>query len=127
MDDSEAMHLEPRKQLGNQGEALAYDFLRQKGYKLVQRNFSCKTGEIDLIMQKGQELVFVEVRSKCSSRYGQPAETVNRSKQEKLRKTAQAYLYRHPELAQYYCRFDVIAILWEKGLANIEWIADAFQ
>ena len=56
---------------------------------MVQSNFHSKWGEIDLIMRKGQELLFVEVRSKSNFRYGQPAETVNDMKQEKIRKTAQ--------------------------------------
>ncbi len=119
--------MEQRKQLGKDSEQLARKFLERQGYRLVQSNFHSKWGEIDLIMRKGQELLFVEVRSKSNFRYGQPAETVNDTKQEKIRKTAQLYLYQHQEFGQCDCRFDVIAIAWQNGLAKIEWLADAFQ
>lgn len=119
--------MEQRKQLGNDSERLARKFLERQGYRLVQSNFRSKWGEIDLIMRKGQELIFVEVRSKSTFRYGQPTETINDSKQGKIRKTAQLYLYQHQELEQCYCRFDVIAIAWQNGFSKIEWLADAFQ
>ncbi len=119
--------MEQRKQLGKDSEQLACKFLERQGYRLVQRNFHSKWGEIDLIMRKGQELVFVEVRSKSNRDYGQPAETVDKNKQEKIRKTAQLYLYQHQEMKQCYCRFDVIGVVWQNGLAQIEWLADAFQ
>lgn len=119
--------MEQRKQLGNDSESLAGRFLMQKGYQIVETNFSCKRGEIDLIARKDDLLVFVEVRSKTSAQYGQPLETVNRKKQEKIRKAAEYYLYVHPELAGLYCRFDVISILWQNGKVRLNWIADAFQ
>lgn len=119
--------MEQRKQLGNDSESLAGRFLVQKGYKIVESNFSCKRGEIDLIVRKENFLVFVEVRSKTSVQYGQPLETVNAKKQEKIRKTAEYYLYVHPELAELYCRFDVISVLWQNGKVRLNWIADAFQ
>lgn len=119
--------MEQRKQLGNDSESLAGRFLMQKGYKIVESNFSCKRGEIDLIVRNDDLLVFVEVRSKTSAQYGQPMETVNRKKQEKIHKAAEYYLYIHPELAGLYCRFDVISILWKDGKVRLNWIADAFQ
>lgn len=119
--------MEIRKQLGNNSEEIARSYLEAQGYRLVTHNFTCKTGEIDLIMQKDDMLVFVEVRSRSSRRYGEPSETVNQKKQEKLRKAAVYYLYRNPQLARCYCRFDVISIVWQNGAAQIEWIADAFQ
>lgn len=119
--------MEQRRQLGNDSENLAGRFLEQKGYEFVENNFSCKRGEIDLIVRKENLLVFVEVRSKSSAQYGQPLETVNCKKQEKIHKAAEYYLYLHPELAELYCRFDVISILWQEGKARLNWIADAFQ
>ncbi len=119
--------MEKRKQLGNDSEAIARHYLEQRGYQLVQSNFQCKSGEIDLIMQNEKMLVFVEVRSRSSSVYGAPAETVDYSKQNKIRKTAAYYLYRNPRFTEHYCRFDVVSILWEKGQANIQWFQDAFQ
>lgn len=116
-----------RKQLGNDSEDFALQYLLERGYRLMQRNFQCKSGEIDLIMQKEDILVFVEVRSRSNEQYGMPAETVNRKKQDKIRKTANYYLYRNRFLEKYYCRFDVISIVWKDGTAQIEWIPDAFQ
>ena len=119
--------MELRKQMGNTSEDIALDYLQEQGYRLIQRNFTCKAGEIDLIMQKDDILVFVEVRSRTGTQYGEPSESVNRKKQDKIRKTAQYYLYCNPYLDKYYCRFDVISIVWQDGKAKVEWIADAFM
>ena len=119
--------MEQRKQLGNNSEAIARQYLEKQGYTLVQQNFRCRSGEIDLIMRQDKQLVFVEVRSRSSQRYGTPAETVTASKQEKLRRTAAYFLYRNPQLAQCYCRFDVVSIVWQNGTPQVAWIADAFQ
>lgn len=119
--------MEPRKQMGNTSEDIALAYLQEQGYQLVVRNFRCKTGEIDLILKKEQYLVFVEVRSRTGRDYGEPSESVNRKKQDKVRKTAQYYLYCNPQFASYYCRFDVISIVWEQGIQNLEWIKDAFM
>lgn len=120
-----------RRQLGRDGETLARHYLERRGYRLVEANFSCRWGELDLIMQKGDTLVFVEVRGRSSDRCGAPQETVDYRKQEKLRLTAEVYLCRHPELARCYCRFDVVALLWQGGdtakRAEVQWYPDAFQ
>lgn len=119
--------MEFRKQLGNDSETIAQQYLEQRGYMLIQANFRCKTGEVDLIMQKENLLVFVEVRSKSSSRYGEPLETVDKTKQDKIRKAAGYYLYTHPKMAEHYCRFDVVSVLWQNDRPQITWLADAFQ
>lgn len=119
--------MEFRKQLGNDSETIAQQYLEQRGYMLIQANFRCKTGEVDLIMQKENLLVFVEVRSKSSSRYGEPLETVDYTKQKKIKKASAYFLYIHPQLAHCYCRYDVVSVLWKNGCADITWIADAFQ
>ena len=66
-------------------------------------------------------------RSKTNQKYGLPLETVTYKKQEKLRKTAEYYLHLHPELAELYCRFDVVSVVWQGEKASVQWIADAFQ
>lgn len=119
--------MEIRKQLGNDSEEIALQYLYTQGYRLIQRNFQCKSGEIDLIMQKEDVLVFVEVRSRSSDQYGEPSETVNRKKQDKIRKTATYYLYQNRSFEQCYCRFDVISILWNHAVPQMEWIPDAFR
>lgn len=119
--------MEPRKQMGNTSEDIALDYLIQHGYRLITRNYRCKAGEIDLILQKDDILVFAEVRSRTGTQYGEPSESVNRKKQDKIRKTAKYYLYCNPYLEKYYCRFDVLSIVWQDGKATVEWIPDAFM
>jgi putative endonuclease len=104
---------------------MALHYLEAQGLTLVTRNFRCRTGELDLIMREGEYLVFVEVRSRRYIRYGTPAESVTRPKQQKLLRAAAFYLQgRHLDLP---CRFDVVAILRPGGEPHIEWIRDAFQ
>ena len=118
--------MEPRKQLGNTSEALALKHYQKHGYRLIEQNFTCKAGEIDLIVQKDDILVFVEVRSRTGTQYGEPSESVNRKKQDKIKKSAKYYLYCNRFLERYYCRFDVVSIVWNAGSATVEWIPDAF-
>jgi putative endonuclease len=107
---------------GNAAEELACIFLQQKGLKLVERNFRCAYGEIDLIMQDVKTLVFIEVRLRSSADFGGAAMSINQTKQQKLKRTAALYLQTHGDSA---CRFD--AILMSKVDINaLEWIQDAF-
>lgn len=107
---------------GNAAETLAAVFLQQKGLKLVEKNFRCQYGEIDLIMQDAGTLVFIEVRLRSNTDYGGAAMSINPAKQQKLRRAAERYLQMHGDSA---CRFD--AILMSKiDMSTIEWIQDAF-
>ena len=81
-----------RREVGSRGERLAVDFLKGLGYKIVQMNFRCRQGEIDIIAQQGECLVFVEVRTKRSCDFGTPEESVTSSKREKLISLANIYL-----------------------------------
>jgi putative endonuclease len=110
---------------GAAAEDLALRYLEAQGLTLVMRNFRCRTGELDLIMRDGGSLVFVEVRSRRYIRYGTPAESVTRAKQQKLLRAATFYLQR--QRLDLPCRFDVVAILRPGGEPHIEWIRDAFQ
>lgn len=110
---------------GAAAEDLALRYLEARGLTLVTRNFHCRTGEIDLIMRDGEYLVFVEVRSRRHARYGAPAESVTRTKQQKLLRAAAFYLQR--QRLNLPCRFDVVAILQPGGEPSMEWIRDAFQ
>lgn len=110
---------------GASAEDLALRYLEARGLTLVMRNFRCRAGELDLIMRDGGQLVFVEVRSRRYVRYGAPAESVTRAKQQKLLRAAAFYLQR--QRLDLPCRFDVVAILRPDGEPQIEWIQDAFQ
>lgn len=109
---------------GAQAEQLACAHLQHAGLTLRARNFRCPQGEIDLVMEDCDTLVFVEVRYRNSARYGSAAESVDPRKQARLRAAAEHYL--HSQHADRACRFDVIAI---QGTAppRIEWLRDAFH
>lgn len=114
------------QQIGHNYEQKAADYLQQQGLTLVTRNFQCKLGEIDLIMRDGDYLVFVEVRYRSASHYGDSRETITYSKQRKLRKTAELYLVQQKLWEKIACRFDVIAIDENKQAYTIDWIKNAF-
>jgi putative endonuclease len=104
---------------GQNGEDDALAYLQRQGLALVDRNFRCKAGEIDLIMRHGETLVFVEVRKRADTRHGGAAASITVAKQRKLLRTAQFYLlrYRMPPA----CRFDVVAIDGQE----LNWIRNA--
>ena len=104
------MKTEKRKE-GDYGEELACRLLQKKGYQLIERNFSCKTGEIDIIASDGKELAFVEVKTRHRTDYGYPCEAVDSRKQSKLVRTAQFYLKTHPWLDVMQPRMDIIEII----------------
>ena len=93
---------------GAAAEARALAFLQQQGLTLVEQNFSCRWGEIDLILRYQETLVFVEVRQRSSARFGGAAASVSAGKQAKLWRTAEVYLQRIRRIPV--CRFDLIAI-----------------
>jgi putative endonuclease len=111
-----------RAALGADKERLAADFLVGHGLRLLEQNYRCRQGELDLVMRDGGELVFVEVRYRACTRFGHPAETVDVFKQRRLTAAAGHYLQRHPSVLP--CRFDVIAVT---GQDRIEWIRNAFD
>lgn len=110
--------------LGLAAEDRALDFLMGHGFTLVARNYRCSRGEIDLIMQQGQGLVFVEVRKRTNGHFGTALESVNRQKQERLLYSAEHYLQANPKLRNWPRRFDIVAIEGEAG--KINWIKNAF-
>jgi len=116
-----------RKQKGQAAEEAAALFLLKQGYKIIQRNFRTRYGEIDIIAQEGEELVFVEVRSLSNSRLFGPADTLNHAKQVRLRRLARIYLSQNCCLDTV-CRFDVVAVIIDRqGRVNsLELIKDAF-
>ena len=117
-----------RKELGAAGEKLARDFLKKKGYKIRDTNFRCREGEIDIVAEKKGCLVFVEVRTKTSSGFGSPEESVTFAKKEKLIASALTYLNNHQNLPESW-RIDFVAVeLDQKGKASrIEVIENAIS
>ena len=101
------------KILGTTGEILAKEYLQKQGYKILKTNFSCKLGEIDIIAQKNDRIIFIEVKARTSAKFGYPREAVTIYKQNKIRQVAMIYL-QQTNNTNSNLRFDVIEILGEK-------------
>lgn len=115
------------KDIGKLGEQLAVKALKKARYKIIERNFNARIGEIDIIAKDKEYLCFVEVRMRKSEDYGSGAETVNIYKQQKIIKAAGAYLLKH-NLTDCPCRFDVVSITGNGGKnSSVELIKDAFE
>lgn len=114
--------------LGKWGERLVAEDLRRRGWKLLETNYRCRMGEIDLIAEKGGYLAFVEVKLRKSDRYGQAKEFVTGEKQRKLRAAAELYLTDHPTALQ--PRFDVAEVYAPQGMntrqPHISYVENAF-
>lgn len=113
-----------KQAIGRKGEKLALQFLRQNGYRIVARNFSCCFGEIDIIARQGKALVFIEVKARSTVNFGLPEESVGAEKIKHLKRAAQFYI-KACACQEEEFRFDVIAIvLQESPLVHL--IKDAF-
>ncbi|MBN8483063.1 MAG: YraN family protein [Xanthomonadales bacterium] len=112
---------------GARFEDLALAHLQRSGLDLVARNFTCRHGEIDLIMRDGPVVVFVEVRYRRESGFGGAVDSVGPCKRKRLIAAASLFLQARPQFARSACRFDVLAIGGEAAHADIEWLRDAFQ
>lgn len=118
-----------KKGLGTKGEDEAAKYLQQLGWRLVERNYRCKIGEIDIVVwEPSGSLVFVEVRSRSGTSHGLPEESVVHKKQNKIRLLANQYLQAHPKYLECPCRIDVIAVTFDliKERIFINHIENAF-
>jgi len=104
-----------RAELGALGERLAAEHLAERGYRIVERNFRCRMGEIDLIARRENELVFTEVKLRKDASHGEAREFVTSSKQRKLLLTAEYYLACRPWAQDLQARFDVIEVYAPQG------------
>lgn len=118
-----------KRRIGDAAEERAARYLRRQKHQILERNFNCRFGEIDLITRDHAGfLVFVEVRYRAESAFASAAESITPMKQNRLRKAAQIYLSRHPNLSEQPCRFDVVAIQQanDSGRIVINWLQNAF-
>jgi putative endonuclease len=122
---SEAMPDE-RQLLGAEGERAAEKFLRRQRYAIVQRNYRCRSGEVDLIALDGSAVVFVEVKTRTQPGFGNPLEAVDRRKQRQIVRAAQHYLAEN-RLHDRDARFDVVGVWWEDGRVQCELVKGAFD
>ncbi len=110
------------KQTGGIGEAIAVNFLKNKGYEIVETNFFSRTGEIDIIALDGHTLVFVEVKMRTSDQFGLPQEAITKFKLTHMKRTALSYLKLKGLLDKVDIRFDCVAILGTKQDHKIDHI-----
>lgn len=121
------IQVQNRKQiLGREGEQIAERYLVEKGYRLVERNYRCPVGEMDLIALDRRVIVFIEVKTRTDDRFGVPLESVHPRKQQKMTKTALFFLSQH-RLHHRDARFDVVGISWMGREPVVEHIQNAFD
>ncbi|MDH5516675.1 MAG: YraN family protein [Gammaproteobacteria bacterium] len=114
-----------KSQQGKLAENIACELLESHQLKLLQKNYHCRYGEIDLVMQDEETLVFVEVRFRKSAQFGGAVESIDQKKQNKIRTTAQHYLQKHN--SKHNARFDVITLSSLEDKNKINWIKYAFE
>ena len=110
---------------GNLGEEIATKFLTEKGYSLLHRNWRFSHWEVDIIVSKENKLHFIEVKTRHTTQYGRPEESIKKDKMQALKNAAEAYLNIHPQWK--YIQFDVVAImLWNDEPREIFLIEDIY-
>ncbi len=120
--------LDFRKKIGFEGEKLAAKYLKRKGYKIIQTNYRCKLGEIDIVAEQNKIIVFVEVRTKHSEKLGLPQYSINTAKRGQISRAALCYI-KEKKIVDQTCRFDVIAITFpsDSKEPKLEHIENAFE
>jgi putative endonuclease len=116
------------KPIGNYGEELAQNYIKNIGFTILDTNYNCKLGEIDIVAKDKNYICFIEVKTRFNKAYGNPSEAITLSKQKTLYKVAQVYIC-HKKIKNYYFRFDVIEVLGNtlNNDYKINLIKDAFQ
>ncbi|MGN6518881.1 MAG: YraN family protein [Dokdonella sp.] len=119
-----------RREAGARYEDFARVHLERAGLALLARNYTCRYGEIDLVMRDAATLVFVEVRYRRgggTSRYGDGADSIGSMKRTRLQRAAAMFLAQHPAFATSACRFDVVSIAGDAPAAELHWLRNAFE
>ncbi len=111
---------------GNKGEEIACQYLKKLGFKILERNYRIRGGEIDIVAKDKDALVFVEVKARHSTLFGSPGEAISAHKQRQISKSAICYLKENNLLKQP-ARFDVVTLLYKEDLPEIDLIKDAFE
>ena len=117
-----------KRKIGDAGEEAAAEYLKKHGYLIAARNFSCRTGEIDIVavLPEKRHISFIEVKTRKNTDYGFPAEFVGREKQRRLRKTAQVFLFANPLYRDYEKSLDIFEVLRINGALYGRHIPNAF-
>lgn len=114
------------KEIGNLGENIATHYLKQKGYIILDRNFESRQGEIDIIALDKKEIVFIEVKTRTSNKFGTPSEAVNKIKQKHMLQTIKYYLYIR-NLSEEFIRIDIIEVYIKDNEYKVNHIKQAFE
>jgi putative endonuclease len=115
-----------RREFGKAGEDLAVRYLRKKGYKILERNYTCPVGEIDIVARDKKTIVFVEVKTRRSMSYGSARLAITPHKQRKISMTALYYLKFNHQMGQG-ARFDVVTVYSTRDMQEIDLIKNAFD
>jgi putative endonuclease len=113
------------KATGDAGEDMAVKLLEDEGFRILQRNYRFERGEIDIVAEDRDELVFVEVKSRHTHLFGTPEDAITPKKESFLKRTAEGYLFQH-NLEDKPCRFDVVAIEWKGEKPEIRHLKKVF-
>ncbi|MBN1381932.1 MAG: YraN family protein [Deltaproteobacteria bacterium] len=115
-----------RAKTGKQGEDIAAAYLKKAGYRIIERNYRCIFGEMDIVARDGNTTVFVEVKSRRSDRFGEPQASVGPAKQKKLSMISMHYL-KNKDLLDRNARFDVVAVKLTPDGHEVKLIPNAFE
>lgn len=115
-----------RHETGKNGEDMACDYIEKLGYEIIERNYRNKLGEIDIIAKDKNELVFIEVKTRCQRNYGRPSEAVDIKKKKHIYHVAEIYLIKH-KIENVFCRIDVIEIYIKNEKTSINHIKNSIQ
>jgi len=113
-----------RREVGQQGETLAAEYLRERGYTIVTRNWRCAAGELDIVAELANRLIFVEVRTRRGERFGTAAESITATKRARLVALAESYLQAHTAVEQAW-QIDVITVTWQGQSMTINHLENA--
>jgi len=114
------------QRFGRKNEQLAIDFLKRRGYRIIERNFRTPVGEVDIIAAEGDTIVFVEVKARRSGRYGHPKFAVTPGKQRHLSMAALTYLKQTRNIGTR-ARFDVVTVRYAGDMPTVEHVKNAFE
>ena len=116
-----------KQRIGKLGEDLAYQYLQKNNYKIIEKNFTCRQGEIDIIARdnRKKELVLIEVKTRTNFKYGNPSDAVNRQKKKHIYYAGQYYIYKN-RIKNIPIRLDVIEIYIKNGTYHLNHIKNAF-
>lgn len=113
--------------VGSYGEEIAASYLKKQGYRILEQNYRKRYGEIDIIAEDGEDIVFVEVKTRKSDLFGSPFEAVDTRKQHRMSRVALAYLHSR-KMSDRSARFDVVAVMVRAGMSlSVEVIRNAFE